>query len=112
MGYAPPFIENYMQIVDVLIKNEDTLIEVVAHKDSICKACPHLGTRGCSTEEKIQVLDRRHAQILNLKVGDHVSWKNVKQRLKDHMTLEQFHVACAGCEWKAWGVCEEALKKL
>lgn len=111
-GYSPQFVENYAQIVENLQKNEETLIQVVTHKDSICKACPHLSANGCSTEEKVRALDKRHAHILNLKAEDQVSWKEAKKRLKDHMTLENFHLACAGCEWKVWGVCEASLKAL
>ena len=112
MGYSPYFVENYSQVVDTLYKNEDCSLQVVAADDSICKACPHQSIKGCAVEEKIQGLDARHSQILNLKPGDILSWKEAQQRLKDNMTLEAFHHACAGCEWKELGVCEAALSKL
>lgn len=112
MGYSPHFVENYSQIVDALQKDEERPLQVVAGEDSICVACPHQSTKGCAVEEKIQGLDARHSQILNLKPGDVLSWREAQQRLKDHMTLENFHQACAGCEWKTLGVCEDALKKL
>lgn len=111
-GYSPDFVKNYAQIVEALQKDEELPIQVVSGGDSICSACPHQGIRGCTVEEKIQRLDRCHSQILNLRSGDVVSWKEGQQRLKEYMTLENFHQACAGCEWKAWGVCEDALKKL
>lgn len=112
MGYSPHFVENYSQVVDILYKNEDYSLQVVTDEDSICKACPHQSVKGCAVEEKIQGLDARHGQILNLKPGDILSWKEAQQRLKDNMNLEAFHYACAGCEWKELGVCEAALRKL
>lgn len=111
-GYSAPFVENYTQIVEALQKDEALPIQVVAEKDSICMACPHQSLRGCATEEKIEALDSRHSHILNLKPGDVLSWKEAQERLKENMTLEKFHHACAGCQWKALGVCETALKKL
>jgi hypothetical protein len=112
MGYSPYFVENYSQIVEALQNDEELPIQVIRGVDSICHACPHQSLGNCVVEEKIQNLDAHHGQILNLKPGDVLSWREAKQRLKDHMTLEAFHRACADCEWKSWGVCEKALKKL
>jgi hypothetical protein len=111
-GYSPHFVKNYTQIVEALQRDEELPIQVIEGADSICAACPHQSIEGCAVEEKIQGLDARHAHILNLKAGGVLSWKEAQQRLKDHMTIEAFHHACAGCEWKAWGVCEIALRKL
>ncbi|MBA3814679.1 MAG: DUF1284 domain-containing protein [Alphaproteobacteria bacterium] len=112
MGYSPRFVDNYNQIVEALQKHEDLPIHVVSAQDSICHACPQQRLGKCKVEEKVKNLDTRHGQILSLKPGDMVSWREAKKRLKDHMTLEAFHQACAGCEWKGLGVCETALKKL
>jgi hypothetical protein len=111
-GYAPSFIKNYTDIVETLQKNEEFPIDVVAGFDSICAPCPHKGAIRCAKEEKIQGFDARHSQILEIVSGSILTWKESKQRLKEKMTLEAFHQACAGCEWKSLGVCEAALKKL
>jgi hypothetical protein len=111
-GYSPHFVDNCKQLLDFLQKNEDAHIQVVSTGDSICKACPHLNETGCVSQQKIHSLDTHHAQILTLQPGDWVSWKEAKQRLKERMTLEKFHAACLGCEWKGRGVCEAALKEL
>lgn len=112
VGYSSDFVENYQQIVDAIQKDEELPIQVVIRKDSICSVCPHQRVEGCAVEEKIQGLDARHAQILRLKQGDILSWAEAKQRLKDYMTLDEFHQACSGCEWKELGACETALKTL
>ena len=111
-GYSPDFIKNYTRIVEALCKEEELSIEVVTGEDSICRACPHQGERECKVEEKIQGLDARHSQTLNIKGGDVLSWKEAQKRLKERMTIEAFHRACEGCEWKPFGICEAALKKL
>ncbi len=111
-GYSPHFIENYEKIVKALQENEELSIEVVPARDSICGACPHQGETECDREEKIQGLDQRHSQILGIKPGDRLSWRRGKDLLKQHMTVEAFHQACAGCSWKPWGICEKALKDL
>lgn len=112
MGYSPSFVENYSQIMRALQQDDELSIQVVVREDSICAACPHQSLGNCIVEEKIQTLDANHGQILNLQPGDILSWREAKQRLKHYMTLEAFHKACAVCEWKSWGVCEKALKKL
>lgn len=98
--------------MEALQNNEELSIEVVVGGDSICRACPHQNESGCQVEEKIQGLDIRHSQILKIKFGDVLTWKEARKRLKETMTLEAFHQACKGCEWKTLGVCEEALRRL
>lgn len=112
VGYSPEFVQNYCHIVKALHENEELSIEVVPHVDSICDSCPHNERGLCKMEDKIQGLDARHAQVLGIAHGDILTWKEGKKRLKDKMTLEAFHRACTGCQWKDWGVCETALLKL
>lgn len=111
-GYSPKFVENYTQIAEALRENEELPIQVVSSSDSICGACPHQEEGVCTVEEKIQGLDARHSQILSIKPGDTLTWKMGQEYLKEKMTIEAFHHACQGCEWKSMGVCETALRKL
>ena len=111
-GYAPGFIENYTQIVEALQDNEELSIKVVVESDSICRACPHQREGECKTEDKIKALDTRHSHALGIFPGDELSWREGKKRLKKFMTIDVFHKACEGCQWKSLGVCEEALTKL
>lgn len=111
-GYSPGFIENYTVLVESLHQNEEIPLHVVEKGDSICQACPHLSHRGCEQEEKIQRLDTRHSHVLKIKPGDILTWREAKETLKKFMTLEAFHQACVGCQWKSLGVCERALRNL
>jgi uncharacterized protein len=81
--------------------------------DSICSACPNkIDEIICKTQEKIIKLDNAHKNILSLKIGDNISWKNAKERIKTNMSIEKFHKACDGCSWKQYGVCEQTLADL
>ncbi len=111
-GYSPGFIENYTHLVEALHQNEELPLEVVTDLDSICGPCPHHAGGMCKFEEKIQSLDDRHSAILDIKVGDVLTWREAQERFKEKMTLAAFHQACKGCSWKAFGVCEAALRKL
>ena len=62
------------------------------------------------SQEKIASLDDRHASVLKLGEGNVLSWGEGLARIKEHMTIETFHKACAGCSWKEAGVCEAALR--
>ena len=113
-GYSGPFIANFSQITAQLRTATGDAIElvVVEQTDSICTPCPNRRDTRCTQQQKIASLDQRHQAILQIKAGDQLSWGEAKTKIKQHMDLETFHKACAGCEWKASGVCEEALKQL
>ncbi|NRB10414.1 MAG: DUF1284 domain-containing protein [Rickettsiaceae bacterium] len=112
-GYSLGFVRNYKKIHKQLCENEDTIIEVAEYMDDICHACPHkLDEVVCKSQEKILKLDKAHREILQLKDKENLTWRKAKERIKQHMTIEKFHQACDGCEWKKFGVCEKELKNL
>ncbi len=111
-GYSPQFIANFSGIMRYLNSSsgENALINVVGVTDSICAPCPSKRNDHCISQKKITNLDKAHAEILNIQSGDKISWKDAKQRIADRVTLEKFHQACAPCEWKKFGWCEEVIK--
>jgi len=109
-GYSLDFIENYTKIVEQL--NDDTEIIVLEQTDSICAPCPHKREKLCEIQEKIDALDKAHAQVLDIKAGDVLNWKEAKERVATNISVEKFNEICAPCLWKELGVCEAALKKL
>lgn len=112
-GYSLGFVKNYKKIVQQLYQQEDTIIEVVGNMDSVCSACPNrLSETLCKTQEKIDKLDARHREILQLQDGEQLSWREAKARIKKHMTAQKFDQACDGCSWKDYGVCKKALEDL
>lgn len=113
-GYSPAFVQNFTDIMAILNapKGDEIEIEVTDITDSICDPCPLKKEHLCSTQEKIQSLDDNHAQILNLKPGQIISWGDAKKRIVEKMTLNEFNQACAQCSWKTLGICEQALINL
>lgn len=117
MGYSPSFVKNFKKIAQSLESNPS--ITVRFSMDSICVPCPHnLSKSGdtpaplCRKQSFIDVLDRRHGNALHVRDGDILTWNDAKKRIKDNVTVEDFHRMCEGCAWKDFGVCEEALRTL
>lgn len=112
-GYSLGFVKNYKKIVAKLNSDENTMIEVAEYMDDICAPCPNkLDNTICKIQNKIVRLDKNHAEILDIKPGDRMSWGEAKQRIKEKMSVEKFDNACSGCQWKPYGLCEMSLKEL
>jgi hypothetical protein len=112
-GYSLDFVRNYKKIVQQLNYDEEIQIEVVPFMDSICSACPNkIDEIVCKAQDKISKLDVAHASALSLKEGDVFTWKQAKEHIKTHMSVEKFHIACQGCSWKEYGVCQQSLEDL
>ena len=109
-GYSLGFIKNYKKIFRELNDNEDTLIKVVEYMDDICSPCPNkIDNIICKSQKKIIKLDQQHKGVLSLNIGEIISWKQAKARIKENMSIDKFHKACNGCSWKQYGVCEQKL---
>lgn len=112
-GYSADFVRNYKKIVNLIKEDESTLIEVAKYMDDVCTVCPNrIDDVVCKTQDKIVGLDKRHSEVLGLKSGKVLSWKQAKDKIKEKMTVEKFHYACQGCNWKVYGVCQESLENL
>ena len=114
MGYSPQFIANFRKIVAHLKSDEggSQVIEVIQHTDHICTPCPKRRGETCTSQTKIDILDKAHGLALGLKIGDRLKWSEAKKRVAHKISLRTFHEICAPCPWKSLGVCEKALKKL
>jgi hypothetical protein len=112
-GYSPDFIRNYNKIVQVLRNDPEALIEVVQNGDDICEKCPNLlDDKQCVVQEKINSLDKAHLNALGINYGEILSWQSALNLIKEKMTIDNFHQACQGCEWKELGICQKALENL
>jgi hypothetical protein len=113
-GYSPSFVENFQAIVDRLRgpDGDETPIEVVGRTDSICQPCPNRTGATCTSEPKIQALDGAHQRMLELRIGEVLTWGEAQQRIAERVDVESFHRACAPCAWRSLGVCEAALREL
>lgn len=110
-GYTSDFVKNYQQYVDQLNQDPSTLLQIQSHTDVICSACPHQRGLLCESEEKVQALDQRHAQMLNLIPGEILSWQAAKARLAERAP-NNLDTLCHDCEWLSMGICMTALSNL
>ncbi|MDX5487831.1 MAG: DUF1284 domain-containing protein [Wolbachia endosymbiont of Andrena praecox] len=109
-GYSQGFVENYRKIASEVVS---TQIEVVGNLDSICSACPNQTKQGkCTTQAKVLELDRRHMEILGVKIGETLTWNEAVKKIREKMSLEKFEYACEGCNWQPYGICKNALLNL
>ncbi len=95
--------------MQMLEADETTAIKIVPYTDSICAPCPHRRNLRCDSQEKIDRLDQAHANALHIKTNTTITWQDAKEKIKQHLTLEQFHAMCEPCEWKKLGICENIL---
>lgn len=112
-GYSDNFVKNYAEIAAAVKSNpSDEIIKISFSLDSICAPCPNQDGSKCNKQKLVDTLDSSHAKILEVKDGDTLSWNSALNLIKEKMTIEKFHNACNGCEWKKFGMCEQALKNL
>jgi hypothetical protein len=109
-GYSPTFVKNFERIVKILKTNPDGhQMQVIEALDDICQPCPNHNHKQCASQALIQRLDAAHAEILQLKPEEELTWNQALKRLKKQMTLPRFHQACEPCQWKKLGICEARL---
>ncbi len=63
----------------------------------------------CTTQAKVLELDRRHMEILGIKIGEILTWSKAVKRIRKKMSLEKFDYACEECNWQPYGMCRSAL---
>jgi uncharacterized protein len=90
-------------------KGDHVIIEIVDETDSICSPCPSRRYKNCVSQKKILRLDQAHADILEIKSGEKITWGDAKMKIHKNMTLQKFHIACAPCEWRKLGICESVV---
>jgi hypothetical protein len=94
-GYTQAYVEN---LRGILSRAESEEIEVVMGADEVCQPCPHLREGICTKgEEQITELDLIAMNLLGVKPGDKVLWKDIElsgimERWKKY--------ACFDCEYK------------
>lgn len=114
-GYDDAFKAN----MDAVVANglhqqggDETEITVTRQVDVICGPCPYRRGRGCASQEKIDGLDARHAERLQLDGGDIFTWGEAKDRIAAYVKKGDLSQLCKGCQWLELGLCEDALAML
>tara|TARA_A100000171_G_scaffold52680_1_gene72346 strand:- start:1260 stop:1688 length:429 start_codon:yes stop_codon:yes gene_type:complete len=113
-GYSSSFVENFSAIVDRLRgpAGGEIPFVIVEETDDICHPCPHRRGKKCSKQILIDSLDKRHASVLDLKVGQKLTWGEAQQKIIKYVTDDIFQEICHGCFWQKEGMCLKALRNL
>lgn len=116
-GYSPSFIDNLARIHHDLAGHPEQWVEVVDAPDTVCGACPHLATAGCSLrgdgfEESMQAQDRHVLRLLGLQAGIRVQWSEILDRIRTAITGESLPSICGQCRWLPLGYCRDGIDRL
>ena len=103
-GYNKAFVHNFTQINEDIISNKKPFI-IVNKLDSICSKCPNHNGIICNTQEKVNGLDSKHMQALQIQDGDILNWEQSIKKIKDHITEDVFNNICHDCEWYKSNIC-------
>jgi uncharacterized protein len=96
-GYSSEFIENFKNVLQRL--NAGEMIEINNGTDAICAACPNKQNDQCQNQIKVELLDKKHSNLLGVSEGDKVTWQEAQQLIKNKITTANLQQLCAGCEW-------------
>ncbi len=124
-GYSEEFVSNMKNIVAHLNQDSDIIIKVVNNPDHICLSCPNnigqsemrkfeaekiYDDRGfCENERYIKQLDNAVLNTLKIDDNSKYSYKNLLDKIQQHLTEEKFEDICGDCTWYSLGYCREGL---
>ncbi len=98
-GYTPEFVDNLRAAVK---RAEGGGVEVVSGADTVCIKCPHLKENRCryesNAEEAIEGMDRKALDLLEVALGQSISWSELKAKLTA-IFPEWYKSFCSGCDW-------------
>lgn len=111
MGYSEEYAKNMTKVHQQIRKNPNTIIQIINGPDCLCAKFPESGQYHCENQN-IYYRDQNILQLLKLKVGQLVTWKEIENRIKQFAPPSIIHTICETCSWKDYGVCEEGLKNI
>jgi len=107
-GYSSDFVRCFRDLARAY-QQPETRLHVLDSPDEACRACPHLGPRGCESdrdgpEGEVRALDRAVLTALGLEVGP-VAAGEVHRRLAG-LPEETLHQICRPCSWYEEAGCQ------
>ncbi|GAA3654526.1 DUF1284 domain-containing protein [Asaccharospora irregularis] len=115
-GYSEEFSKNMESIIkkiDVYNKNYNKSnnqnlfslrkrhkkVKIIFSLDSLCGKCPNnIGSNLCSSQERVEQLDKKVSDYFNIKEGIYV-YKELEDMVYKNMTEEIFDDICKNCAW-------------
>ena len=112
-GYDGVHKTSWDTITYKLNENPDTFIRVVEGQDDLCKNCPNAkGENGIRCNMSfLEKLDNKVREMLNLKTGAVMTWREIMEKVFSVMTKEKHKETCGNCEWRRKGLCNDTFEK-
>ena len=99
-GYDDAFVDNMNEIHARLMSGEREMVQIILHRDSLCRSCPHENDAACEKEDWVQHLDRAIAKKCGLRSGLWISWQELCAIMDEHVfDTDIWEKLCAECEW-------------
>ena len=94
------------------VSGRDVVVRISTQADTYCAPCPLRRGLGCEHQGKIDTLDRRHAEALDIESGQVLTWGDCLDRVAERIEPDDLDVICASCRWLELGLCKKAVQKL
>ncbi|EOR23039.1 DUF1284 domain-containing protein [Niallia alba] len=111
MGYSAEYIENMTHLHHTLRMEPNTIIHLVDEPDYLCEKYPNSGKYHCH-DTHIYKRDALIMEKLALQVGQKVKWKDIEERVCQHIIPSDLAEICETCSWRSYGVCEIGIKDI
>lgn len=112
-GYDGSHKTSWDTISAQLRENPDTFVRIIDGKDDLCKNCPNAkGANGIRCNAGfLSQLDEKVKDMLFLKTGLVLTWKQLMERAYAIMNKDNHKEACGNCEWRRAGLCEDTFSQ-
>lgn len=110
-GYNKVFVQNFQKIHDA-IDNDDAAITIIDGNDDICAKCPEKTGMICEHEQKVMAIDQAYLNLLKLKPGQTIAKQELLHRIKQYLTINDFHKICENCSWYDANLCAPVILDL
>lgn len=116
-GYSSEFVSNLAAIHRALNEDPDHQIEVIASPDTVCAACPHRRSTGCTlngTRSEAEMVEQDHDVMrrLGLAAGDRLRYGDLLERICKSVRGDDLPSICGNCRWMPFGYCRDAIDQL
>ena len=78
------YADNLEEIRARLNSGEREMVQIIMHRDTLCRACSREKDAACKEEEKVLELDRQIAARCGLKSGLWISWEELSGILQNN----------------------------
>lgn len=98
-GYSKDFVDNMKSLINTLEENPNQKVLIKSGFDDICKKCPENNLGKCNSEDKVNILDKKVIECVNIQSGDIFSWEELMLKTDKAISREYFEKICSNCSW-------------